>query len=71
MEAMASKMALGVQRKLDRLSTFPNVQGRFFMTRLCLQDMLNSASRNQGMEPSFINGAFRSTDLAVTASVAN
>ena len=37
MEAMASKMALGVQRKLDRLSNFPNLQGRFFMARLCLQ----------------------------------
>ena len=33
--------------------------------------MLNSASRNQGMDPSFVNDAFRPTDLAVAASVAN
>ena len=32
MEEMASKTALGVQRKLDRLSNFPNLQGRFFMS---------------------------------------
>ena len=39
--------------------------------RLCLQGMLNSVSRNQGMDPSFVNGALRPTDLAVAASVAN